>query len=209
MPRIEYKLKDGTPVEGVTTILGVLAKPALVGWAYKQGKEGVPLYERRDKAADAGTLAHAMIQADLQGKTQPSLKGMDKDVVRKAVGCYQTFRDWSAGYGFVPTHSELSMVSEKYKFGGTMDVGMVKKVFQVLDVKTGNGIYLEAKIQISAYGMLYFENTGEKPKGYHCIRLTRDGSFEHRYWPSLKPEWEIFLACLKIRRLLKETGQKL
>jgi len=39
-PTINYRLKNGTPVSGVTTILGaILNKPALIPWAFTQGME--------------------------------------------------------------------------------------------------------------------------------------------------------------------------
>ncbi len=83
-PAIKYKSADGKPLKGVTTVLGILAKPALIGWAYKQGIAGVPLYESRDKAADAGTLAHTYVENHLKGLPDPSSDGIPKDIVEKA-----------------------------------------------------------------------------------------------------------------------------
>ena len=36
-----YKIEDGTIVPGVTTVVGILNKPALVPWANKLGLEGI------------------------------------------------------------------------------------------------------------------------------------------------------------------------
>ena len=56
-----YKLEDGTKVPGVTTVLGILNKPALVKWANNLGLQGIDSNKYRDEMADIGTLAHQMI----------------------------------------------------------------------------------------------------------------------------------------------------
>ena len=69
-PRAGYRLADGTKVPGVTTILGRWKDSGgLLQWAFKQGQSGArTLYEERDKAADIGTLAHAMVEHRLTGR---------------------------------------------------------------------------------------------------------------------------------------------
>ena len=64
----QYKLASGTKVPGVTTVLSLLNKPALVKWANNLGLQGIDSNKYRDAAADIGTLAHAMIQAHLQNE---------------------------------------------------------------------------------------------------------------------------------------------
>ena len=65
----QYKLKSGTLVPGVTTILNsVLDKPFLVKWAYNCGCQGIDYRKVRDTAADIGTLVHYSILCDLKNE---------------------------------------------------------------------------------------------------------------------------------------------
>ena len=61
----QYRLKDGTIVPGVTTPLGILAKPGLVPWAWNLGREGLDYRKVSEKGMDIGSLAHMMIECDL------------------------------------------------------------------------------------------------------------------------------------------------
>ena len=210
MPAIDYRNAEGKRLKGVTTILGnILAKPALVPWAYKRGKDNLPLYESRDKAADAGTHAHLMIECHLKGLPDPPIGGLPKDVIDKAESCYLAFLDWEKAHTFKMVESELSMVSEAFQFGGTIDIGAIVNELGIVDIKTSKGIYFSMWCQVAGYGKLYEENRKEKIKGYHILRLGENGDFSHHYRPSLEKEWEVFLCCLKIQNILDETKQKL
>ena len=210
MPTKDYKNADGKPLKGVTTILRVMNAPALVGWAYKQGKAGVPLYESRDKAADAGTLAHLYVENHLKGLPEPSRDGVPQDIIEKAESCYLAFLEWEKAHSFQMVESEISLVSEEYQYGGTIDIGAIVNELGIVDIKTSSGIYFSHKVQVSAYGRLWTENFPDKPiKGYHILRLGDQGDFAHHYWPQLNEEWEAFKACLIIQGVLDRTKQKL
>jgi len=210
MPAIKYKNAKGEPLKGVTTLLKVLSAPALIGWAYKQGLAGVPLYESRDKAASAGTLAHAYVENHLKGLPDPLTKDIPKDIVEKASSCFIAYLDWEKAHNFQMVKSELSLISEQYQFGGTIDIGAVVNELGIVDIKTSSGIYFTHRVQVSAYGHLWGENFPDKPiKGYHILRLGEMGDFSHHYWPNLNEEWEVFKACLIIQGVLDSTKQKL
>jgi hypothetical protein len=215
MPRRDYKNAQGEKLQGVTTHINVLAKPALVGWAFKQGQayergEIGGLYESRDKAGDAGTLSHEMVECYLKGQETPPLDGIAPDVLDKAEGCYQAFIGWQERQSFEMVESEIPLVSEEHQFGGTIDiVGRVGGELAIVDIKTSKGIFFSMKVQVAAYGRLWNENRAEKIGEYHILRLGPGGEFEHHFFPSLDDEWRVFLACLEINRILRATGQKL
>jgi len=211
MAAIDYRNSKGERLKGVTTILGnILAKPALVPWAYKRGKDNLPLYESRDKAATAGTLAHLYVSNHLKGLPDPSHDGLSQDVISKAESCYLAFLEWEKAHSFKMVESELSLVSEQYQFGGTIDIGAILNDLGIVDIKTSGGVYFSMRCQIVAYGKLWEENFPDKPvKSYHLLRLGEEGDFSHHYWPSLENEWEVFKACLKIQEILTVTKQKL
>ena len=57
-----YRLVDGTIVPGVTTITGVMNKPALVKWANNLGLKGIDSSKYVDELASIGTLAHKIVE---------------------------------------------------------------------------------------------------------------------------------------------------
>ena len=210
MPAITYKNAEGKRLKGVTTILGnILAKPALVPWAYSRGKEGLPLYESRDKAASAGTHAHLMVECHLKGLPDPPTNGLAAELVDKAESCYLAFLEWEKAHSFQMVESEISLVSEKHQFGGTIDIGAIVNNLGIVDIKTSKGIYFSMLVQVAAYGKLYEENRDAKIKGYHILRLGEQGDFSHHYWPNLDDEWDVFKACLTIQAVLEKKNQKL
>jgi len=62
-----YFTKSGVRVPGVTTVLNVIAKPALIHWAWDLGIKNIDYKTFRDELADVGTLAHDMILMHIQG----------------------------------------------------------------------------------------------------------------------------------------------
>ena len=73
-PRKGYFLKDGTKVPGTTTIIGRFKESgALIAWAYKRGKDGLELYDSRDKAAEIGTIIHGLVERFLKGESAEAL----------------------------------------------------------------------------------------------------------------------------------------
>ena len=72
-PKGGYKI-DGKKVPGVTTIIGRFKDSgALLWWAYGQGQaaergEINSLYDKRDEAAESGTIAHELVRRYLKGE---------------------------------------------------------------------------------------------------------------------------------------------
>src|SRR5207247_1837939 len=65
-----YKLPNGQPVPGVTTILSRFKESGgLLYWAWSQGRDGKELYEDRDRAAEVGTVAHALVEQHIANLT--------------------------------------------------------------------------------------------------------------------------------------------
>ena len=68
-PKSGYRLADKTRVPGVTTITGRFKESGgLIHWAWDLGMQGINYRDARDKAADAGTLGHDMIEAFIKGQ---------------------------------------------------------------------------------------------------------------------------------------------
>lgn len=200
-PRAGYFLADGTKVPGVTTILGRWKDSGgLLQWAFKQGQSGAAnLYEQRDRAADIGTMAHAMAEAHMKA-TDPEAAlaefKPDDDAAKKARTAFDTFRKWSEGKELVS--AETPMVSEAHRFGGTPDfVIRTSEGLAMGDLKTSNGIYRDHLMQVAAYGLVWNELHPTDPivAGFHVARFSKDNpDFEHRYFTELEGAARLFLT---------------
>ncbi len=93
-PHQRYHLANGDRVPGVTTVLDVINKPALVPWGNRLGFQRINSTEFLNHVADAGTLAHSLIQHLLTGAEQDTY-GYDDDQVRMAQNALASFRAWS------------------------------------------------------------------------------------------------------------------
>lgn len=203
-----YKLEDGARVPSVTTILGVLNKPALLEWAWKCGCDGLDYKAIRDDAASVGTLAHYLIMCHLKN-IEPDTSEYSAQDIQRAENCLIKYWDWEKGQNIEPILVETTLISERYRFGGTIDLfANIDGVMTLIDFKTGKAIYPEYFYQLSAYRQLLYE--ADQPLFNLDMRILRIGrdeteGFEERMVNNLDNQWEIFLACKKIYELRKRV----
>jgi len=194
-----YELADGTKVPGVTTVLNVLAKPALVPWAHRLGKAGIELNAYVDGLATIGTLAHALIVHELGGAA-PDLDDFTPNEVTAAGNCLRKFNDWRAGKVIEPILCESPFVSEAYRFGGTFDIyARIDGEPALVDIKTGRAIYDDYLIQVAAYRAL-LEERGLEVDAVRILQVGRTDleGFSERVLRDTGPHWAIFEAALDI-----------
>ena len=212
MPTTDYRLKDGTRVPGTTTIINASLgwnKGALMHWAWTEGKEGRNYRETQQSAADAGTLAHAMVEAHIRKMPFTPPPTVERDTARLARLSFDAFREWFDGTRIDLVETEMHLVSREYRFGGTPDaVGRIKGKVCLLDWKTSKGIYSEYLIQLAAYEHLWNANRDEHiTGGIHTCRFDKmTGGFSHHWWPSeaLRPGWRAFVALRELYDLQKD-----
>lgn len=201
---IRYRLKDGTPVPGATTVLGVLNKPALVKWANNLGLQGIDSSKYVNKMAVIGTLAHYMLECYLR-QEKPDLSSFSPEEVSKAENSLLSFFEWEKNHSLEPQLCEVPLVSEKYRYGGTIDYyGLLNGVITLLDFKTGGGIYAEYVYQVAAYKQLLEEN-GYPVEQARILQIGRDETegFSEKVITEFEKPWQVFWHCLQIYRLQK------
>lgn len=187
-----YLNAKGEKVVGVTTVTGRYGdKGALINWAYKQGKAGVPLYASRDRAADIGSAVHDAIESYVHGdRGEVDFSELADDSMREnAREAFASFLRWYRAYSVEIVATELPLISEAYQFGGTVDaIARIANSLSVLDWKTSSGIYSSMLVQVSAYGILWEENRpGQTIEEYHVLRIGKEsGAFEHRGWTAAR-----------------------
>jgi hypothetical protein len=200
-----YKLASGDRVPSVTTILGVLNKPALLDWAWRCGCDGLDYKAVRENAADIGTLAHYLVMCHLTSR-EPDTSEYSAQDIEQAETCLIKYWDWENGHKIEPILVEASLISEEYQFGGTIDFfGKVDGQPTLVDFKTGKAIYPEFFYQLAAYEHLLGED-GHLIEVTRILRIGRneDEGFEERTIGKLDKQWELFLNCRNIYRLQAE-----
>jgi hypothetical protein len=200
-----YKLANGKRVPGVTTILGVINKPALVKWANNLGLQGINSSVYVDETARIGTLAHEMIQEYLGGPKWER-EAFTSEQIDLAENAVLSFHEWERvnGYKMTTEHIELPLVSEEYRYGGMIDwYGDIDGKKWLVDIKTSKGLYPEHVYQVAAYWAMLIEN-GFKVDGVRLLRVgrTEDEGFEDHVLdvPRLMDAWTVFEAALELYR---------
>ena len=189
MPR--YRLADGTPAPGVTTICGQLDKPPLLDWAYTCGVNGTPWRDIRDSAGDKGTSLHDMISSFWLGEEVVESGG----IVGRS---FKNFLKWVSQHTIVPVLIEQPFVSERWRFGGRPDLlAIIDGYLTLPDVKSGKAVYEDNWLQVAGYDILLREH-GHKARRFAILRLGKDGSWEFPVRSEVKKEKRIFKDLLDI-----------
>ena len=187
----------------VTTILNIVAKPALIRWSAKQvaefavthrdlwaeleEREAVDLlkgspWRERDRAADLGLGLHDQIERLVAGQTVT-------DVTEKEAGYLEAFRRFYRDFHPTVLASELTIFNRRHAFAGTLDLIIHlpgNALPQIADIKTGKSVYGEVQLQLCGYrlGEFFIDDQGnEQPlpdtseEGL-VLHLKGDGSYE-------------------------------
>ena len=216
-PKSGYRNAAGERIPGTTTIIGRFKDSgALLWWAFRQGEacergEVTGLYDKRDEAADSGTLAHEMVEMHIKGSEFKAPENVSEKVLTQAENAYLMYLEWADQSKLEIIEQEMNLVSEEYQFGGTPDaIGMIKGELCLVDWKTSNGVYPDYLIQLAAYRHLWEENHPDKPitGGFHLCRFAKEhGDFAHHYFAELDDAWDqfkLFRESYEIDKRLKK-----
>lgn len=197
---------DGEVIYGVTNIVGIKAKPALMYWAVNQAvdsmkkalKAGVPyteveLAEKLGEAKSAhrkfsgraqtvGTLVHDYMEEFIKaGIKKEELPKMPVDDHMKK--CVKSILKWFKDHKVKIKRSERKVLSIHWAFAGTEDwEGLVNGKLCVGDFKVSGGFYPEYWLQLAAYLHAREEETKKKYHGAWLLRLDKiTGEMEARF----------------------------
>lgn len=208
---IKYRLKDNTIVPGVTTIVDQLGwnKRVLINWANRIGLEGIQASKYKDDKGEIGTLAHVMITDHLAGKTTDT-SDYSQNQIDQAENSVLSFYEWEKDHKIEPIFVEKPLVSHRFRFGGTCDIyGKVNGLYELIDLKTGSGIYPEFFVQVVSYQHLLIEN-GYGVKRIRILNIPRaeTETFQEQLVSNIDLYWRIFLNCLEIYNTRKKINGK-
>lgn len=200
-----YKNVAGKRLPSVTTILSRFKESGgLVHWAWNLGIQGIDYRKVRDSAADSGTFAHTMVEADIKDMPQPMIPLLDNmdqpardeliEKWEKAESAFTAYKEWRTQTQLKPEHTEVSLTCECHQYGGTLDTILVQGKRSLGDWKTSNAIYPEYLIQLAAYHHLALQNgLGPIDGGFHLLRFSKaGGDFTHHFWANLDDAWKAF-----------------
>ena len=142
--------------------------------------------EAKTKAADLGTAIHDWIELYINYKLKkgkmPEMPE-DKNVVKGIT----SFMDWESDNKVKFLWSEKVLYSRKYDYMGKADfAAMVNDEKCICDIKTGNGLYKEVRLQLAAYRQADEEETKEKYEGRWAIQISKETEQEYLTRMALK-----------------------
>ncbi len=216
-PKEGYRCADGVKVNGATDPIGRYGnKEPLIPWARKQGFEqalrGLPKPDHFDRSdLDIGTVVHDMAEQHLRGQDATTIaacaanKLKDPRHLATASHSFEAFKAWAASVQLEVVALEPSLVSERYRYGGTLDIvarvtvrlrGKVRRLLVIIDIKpsrSGN-VYAEHLLQLAAYRQLWEENGGQKIQGFFVVVCPKDGSpAKPFFYEQLREQFRLFL----------------
>lgn len=209
---------DDKPLHGVTTVLSVISKPALIQWAagmacdyVKDNLTSIDQLEdvlkearfahrkKKEKAGDWGTAVHKAIESWIKENKEPVLEGTQKTA-------FEHFKKWATDNKVKFLESEKHLYSKELWLGGICDlvIEMDGKKY-VADIKTSSGIYNEMFFQMAAYDLMLKEMGGyEDIEGYIVINLKKTGEIETMLAVDMEINKRAFLAALELYKITQQ-----
>ncbi len=123
-------------------------------------------------AGTRGTKVHTAIDDVLQGKEvridskyMNRETGQEEELTLDECDCILSFVNWAKEAKPVPITWEKTIFSNKFNYAGTIDlVCLIDGVAWIVDYKTGQSVWTEYELQVSAYKQALLENLAELAK---------------------------------------------
>lgn len=218
---------DGKRIDGVTSALSIIAKPALVYWAVGEAvkvlersiKPGVSYDEiqlknllgnakgshRRvsDEAATMGSMIHQWIEDYISGKNPPM------PVNNKIKSSVEQFLKWVGEYQVKFLKSENLVYSKVGNYAGTFDfIAEIGGKKYIGDFKSSSGIWDEYWLQVAAYQQAYLEEfPTETIDGAMIVRLGKNNQLEVKTSEDYTKNVIAFNHALELYRRMMEFKQ--
>jgi len=223
---------NGKAMTGCTTVLGMIAKPALISWSARMASEYVlenlkdlnDLEEvceaaknahrmKRDKAAESGTDIHAVIEERIKDaikNTNGIINGHDVNEEKQV----SNFVEWTMNnkVKFLESEKRVYHGDKDKWYAGTLDfLCEIDNDRYIGDIKTSSSIYSrEPFAQCAGYRHALEYCEPELAKGIQgsiIINIKKNGTFDEDKDVYLSTYYEddlkLFLSALEIYRQLK------
>lgn len=220
---------NGKKVYGVTSVLQVISKPALLFWSANMAadyfrdniKPGISYDEiqlesiwkaakkahtlKKEEAGSIGHLVHNWVDQYCKGE-QPAMP-----INEKAQGGIARFLQWVKEHNVKFLSNEQPCFSRKYNYAGTIDgICQIDGKLYIFDLKTSNGIWDEYLIQVAAYKNARIEEYPQEKYDGGCIILRvgkEDGDLEFLPFQDEDCHLNAFLSALQLKKSLDSIAQ--
>lgn len=217
-------LVNSKPTRGVTTILNVLNKPALLNWGVNMAVdhieknifiEGIEVatdslpqlfLDARNAhnkiakdAATTGTTVHQAIERWIK-----NMELLVEVFEPEAELAYRSFIKWQSDNNVHFEKSEEIIYSKEYDYAGTYDfICTIGGKRYMGDLKTSSGIYPAYWMQVAAYQQaVQEENPNEKFDGMVIVRCGKDGKLEVKFNDNYEGNRDAFNHCVALDKFL-------
>lgn len=214
----------------VTSVTGMMDKPALKFWSVKMMKEHLlnwigekmeftvsellPAIEEgskahtkfKEQAADMGTQVHDWAEQYIlyelkRIKNKPEI---DKKADERVKNGIIAFLQWVDQHKIKFIDSEKLVYSKKYEYCGLADcIAKVDGKMTLVDFKTSNYMAIEYFAQVAAYAMSDAEESGREYDRCLIIKFSKEtGDFElkERNQEEMKEDYKAFLGLLEVKK---------
>ena len=169
----QYYNSKRVRLPGVTTLVGLIDKPRLAPAANRLGLQGIDSVKHWAELAIIGRCVHEMIFCNL-ANFKPDLTDYTARQIGQAKNAFSKFLKWKKDHTIVPILLEEALVSEKYQIGGTPDIyAKVDRRLELIDAKSGSGIWPDMWLQMAGYYLLLEEN-GFRVDRRRILNIGRD-----------------------------------
>lgn len=216
---------DGKPLSGVTTVLGVIAKPALIQWAADMACEYIRgIFADPENEVDMDEVLKEARLAHRKKKEKAGAQGTDthaliEEVVKQAIAkdgyitvasgdnpAVASFVNWAITNNIKFIESEKRMYSRDWWLAGTCDL-----VFEqdgkryVGDIKTMKKIWDRVPyLQMAAYMKMLKETDTNEYHGTCIINISKEtNQVETAYSYDFEGDIKAFEATLTLYRALQ------
>ena len=193
-------------IPSVTWICGHYPKGiAFYKWLASKGWD--ESQAQKNAAGDKGSKIHLAIDDLIQGETvkmdakYPNKStGRDEELTTEEYEAILSFAAWAEKTKPTFLHNEITVISEKYGFAGTVDcIAKIGDETFIIDWKSSQYVWPEMEIQVSAYKEALIERgmVDEQAK----LAILQVGYKKNRAgfkWNDIEPKFPLFLAAKTI-----------
>lgn len=206
------------PHEDPTTGLPGYRYIPSVTWICGHYPKGVPFYKwlaekgwdesqaLKNAAGDKGSKVHNAIEDLIAGETvkmdakyMNNSSKQEEELTLEEYEAVIAFAEWANEVKPKFLHKEMTVISEKYGFAGTVDcIAEIDGEVYVIDWKTSQYIWPEYELQVSAYLEALKEMKVVKDAKLGILQVGYKRNKKSYKWNVLEPQFELFLAARSI-----------
>lgn len=230
-----YFLND-KPLHGVTTVLGVISKPALIQWAANEAIDYIEKFgtihwsNTKDQVKEGYSASNALLKeartahrkkkeaaadagTDLHAQIEEFVRYIIKEwggrvpLIVAGRHSIMPFINWAREEKILFLEAEKRLYSEKLWVAGTCDLVFQKDGKTYIgDIKTYKKLWDRVPMLQCAGYGLMWKDMTGKDVDGYCVMRIKDGEFEPTWSFDVAGDTEGFLAALSLYKALKNWG---